>query len=186
MFFDSWTGMGRMAVAAALAYAGVIGLLRVSGKRTLAKLNAFDLVVTIALGSLLATVVVSRSVPLAEGLAAIGLLVGLHLLAARAALLFRPLRRVLKSTPAALIERGQLLPERLAVERVGIEELAEAVRKEGFGSFEQVDSVVLETDGTFSVISDAGDASALRDVRGTAGSDVGRTTSPHGDGATRR
>ena len=51
-------------------------LLRVSGKRTLAKLNAFDLVVTVALGSTLATVLLSQSVALADGLLGFALLVG--------------------------------------------------------------------------------------------------------------
>jgi uncharacterized membrane protein YcaP (DUF421 family) len=41
--------------------------LRVSGKRTLAKMNAFDLVVTVALGSTLATILLSADVSLAEG-----------------------------------------------------------------------------------------------------------------------
>ncbi|HUH13323.1 MAG TPA: hypothetical protein VMK65_09445, partial [Longimicrobiales bacterium] len=55
MFFDSWTGLGRVLLVGALAYAALILILRISGKRTLTKLNAFDLVVTVALGSTLAT-----------------------------------------------------------------------------------------------------------------------------------
>ena len=66
MLFDSWVGLGRVIVAGILAYAGLILLLRISGKRTLSKMNAFDLVVTVALGSTLATVLLSRSVALAS------------------------------------------------------------------------------------------------------------------------
>jgi uncharacterized membrane protein YcaP (DUF421 family) len=55
-------------------------VLRVSGKRTLSKWNAFDFVVTIALGSILATVLLSKDVRLAEGLTACALLVGLQFL----------------------------------------------------------------------------------------------------------
>ncbi|HAD46718.1 MAG TPA: DUF421 domain-containing protein, partial [Alcanivorax sp.] len=51
---------------------------RVSGKRTLAKMNAFDLVVTVAIGSTLATIVLSKSVALAEGLLALALLIGMQ------------------------------------------------------------------------------------------------------------
>jgi uncharacterized membrane protein YcaP (DUF421 family) len=50
----------------------------VSGKRTLSKLDAFDLIVTVALGSTLATVLLSRDVALAEGIVAFALLVGLQ------------------------------------------------------------------------------------------------------------
>ena len=67
MFFDGWAGLLRVLVVGALAYAALVLLLRVSGKRTLSKMNAFDLVVTVALGSTLATVLPSRDVALAEG-----------------------------------------------------------------------------------------------------------------------
>ncbi len=66
-FFDSWSAMGRTVVVGVLAYLALVLLLRVSGKRTLSKMNAFDLVVTVALGSTLATVLLSTSVALARG-----------------------------------------------------------------------------------------------------------------------
>lgn len=67
MFFDSWDGLLWVVVVGVLAYAVLILLLRVSGKCTLSKMHAFDLVVTVALGSTLATVLLSESVALAEG-----------------------------------------------------------------------------------------------------------------------
>lgn len=78
MFSDSWFGLLRVAVVGTLAYAALVALLRVSGKRTLSKLNAFDLVVTVALGSTLATVLLSKDVALTEGLLAFALLAGLQ------------------------------------------------------------------------------------------------------------
>jgi uncharacterized membrane protein YcaP (DUF421 family) len=65
MFFDGWKGLGQTAVAGIVAYTSLILLLRISGKRTLAKMNAFDLIVTVALGSVLATVILSKDVALA-------------------------------------------------------------------------------------------------------------------------
>ena len=73
--FSDWGGMLRILVTATAAYAILVAVLRVSGKRTLSKLNAFDLIVTIALGSTLASVITSDSLPLAEGLLALVLLV---------------------------------------------------------------------------------------------------------------
>ena len=70
MIFDTWFGLLRVLVVGTAAYAALVLLLRASGKRTLAKLNAFDLVVTVALGSTLATVLLSKDVALAEGLLA--------------------------------------------------------------------------------------------------------------------
>jgi uncharacterized membrane protein YcaP (DUF421 family) len=75
MFFDSWMGLLRVVVVGTLAYVILVLLLRVTGKRTLSKMNAFDLVVTVALGSTLATVLLSKDVALAEGVVAFALLV---------------------------------------------------------------------------------------------------------------
>jgi len=61
-----------------LAYVALVVFLRVSGKRTLSKMNAFDLVVTVALGSTLATVLLSKDVALAEGVLAFALLISLQ------------------------------------------------------------------------------------------------------------
>ena len=67
MFFDGWSGPLRVLAVGTCAYAALVLLLRCSGKRTLSKMNAFDLVVTVALGSTLATVLLSKGVALAEG-----------------------------------------------------------------------------------------------------------------------
>lgn len=76
MWFDGWYGIARVLVIGSAAYVALIALLRISGKRTLSKLNAFDLVVTVALGSTLATILLSKDVALAEGIAAFVVLVG--------------------------------------------------------------------------------------------------------------
>jgi uncharacterized membrane protein YcaP (DUF421 family) len=62
LFYDDWTGLVRVVVVGTAAYLALIVLLRISGKRTLAKLNAFDFVVTVALGSTLARVLLSSTV----------------------------------------------------------------------------------------------------------------------------
>jgi uncharacterized membrane protein YcaP (DUF421 family) len=161
VFFDSWDRIGTLVVAALAAYVALIVVLRTSGKRTLSKLNAFDFVVTIALGSVLATVVLSRSVPLVEGLLAFALLAGLQFVVASVSLRSGLLRGLVKSSPAAVLVDGEPRHDALRAERVTLDELAQAVRKQGAGSFSEIDLVVLETDGTLSVIRDAKDGSAL-------------------------
>lgn len=79
MLFDTWQGPVRVLVVGTLAYVALVFFLRVSGKRTLTKMNAFGLVVTVALGSTLATITLSRSVALVEGVLAFALLLGLQL-----------------------------------------------------------------------------------------------------------
>ena len=81
-FFDSWQSLVHTLMSGVLAYALVVVLLRTSGKRTLSKLNAFDLVVTVALGSTLASVMTSDQLPLVNGLLALTLLIALQFIVA--------------------------------------------------------------------------------------------------------
>lgn len=67
MWLDSWSDLGRILAVGASAYVSLVLVLRFSGKRTLAELNAFDLVVTVALGSTLATILLSSDVSWSEG-----------------------------------------------------------------------------------------------------------------------
>lgn len=77
--FKGWQSIGRIIVVGILAYVGLLLILNISGKRTLSKMNAFDLVVTVALGSTLSTIIVSRQTGVADGLTALVLLVSLQL-----------------------------------------------------------------------------------------------------------
>ncbi|MFC8586714.1 hypothetical protein ACFUGD_19535 [Streptomyces sp. NPDC057217] len=67
-------------------------MVRLSGKRTLTKMNAFDLVVTVALGSTLSTVLLDRGVSLTEGVLALALPAFLQFVNAKAAVHFRVFR----------------------------------------------------------------------------------------------
>jgi uncharacterized membrane protein YcaP (DUF421 family) len=166
MFFNTWAGLGRVAVIGALAYCAVILLLRVSGKRTLSKMNAFDLVVTVALGSTLASITLSKNVALAEGVAALAVLIGGQFVITWLSVRFPWFNALVKSEPTLLLYRGRFLPEGMRRARVVEEEVLAAVRTQGILSLDQVEAVVLETDGSFTAIrrSDAVDRSALENV----------------------
>ncbi len=151
-FFDSWTALVRIVVVGALAYIGLVLFLRISGKRTLSKMNAFDFVVTVALGSTLATILLSKDVALAEGLLAFALLIALQFAITWMSVRSETVRKVVKSEPALLLFDGQLLRGQMRRGRVTEEEMLAAVREQGVLSLQDVQAVVLETDGTFSVM----------------------------------
>ncbi|WP_410535264.1 DUF421 domain-containing protein [Streptomyces sp. KL2] len=171
MFFDTGYDLLRVAVMAACSYAALIAAVRLSGKRTLAKMNAFDLVVTVALGSTLATILLNATVSLAEGALALALLVALQFVSAWTAVRSRRFRRLVKAEPTLLLRDGRMLDEAMARQRVTGSEVLQAIRSQGVGSVEEVAAVVLETDGKFSVItrSRAGSGSSLSDVGEAAG-----------------
>jgi len=155
VFFDSWEGLGRVLLLGILAYVALVLILRISGKRTLTKLNAFDLVVTVALGSTLATVLLSKNVALAEGVVALGLLVLLQYAITWGSVRLAWFRHLVKSEPTLLVHHGAFLGGALRNKKITHEEVLSVLRGEGITAVEDVAAVVLETDGSFSVISDA-------------------------------
>ncbi|MGX5654565.1 DUF421 domain-containing protein [Geodermatophilus nigrescens] len=168
MWFDSWSDLGRVAAVGAAAYVTVVVVLRFSGKRTLAKLNAFDLVVTVALGSTLATILLSSDVSWTEGALALVLLALLQWVVARVTTWRPGVRAVVTAEPTLLLRDGRVLGDALSRQRVTIDEVRQAVRATGQGDLSAVAAVVLETDGTLSVVpaAQAGDRSALEGVTG--------------------
>ncbi|CAN5815308.1 hypothetical protein BH23GEM7_BH23GEM7_39940 [soil metagenome] len=74
-FFGGWEPMLRIVVVGTLGYIALLLLLRLAGKRTLAQMNAFDFVVTVAIGASFGRILTARSVALAEAVAAFTLLV---------------------------------------------------------------------------------------------------------------
>ena len=152
-FFQGWGGILRVLVVGTLAYAGLVLVLRVTGKRTLSKMNAFDLVVTVALGSALASTMLSKSTPLAEGLAGLTLLVLLQYAVTWLSVRSERFQGLLKAQPAILVHRGRWHEAALRRERVTKEEVLAALRSEGARALDDTTTVVIETDGTLSVLS---------------------------------
>jgi uncharacterized membrane protein YcaP (DUF421 family) len=163
-----WRDLLRVLVVGVAAYAGLVAILRTSGKRTLSKMNAFDLIVTVALGSTLATALLSTSVALAQALLAFAVLAGLQFAVAWTSVRVPAVRQVVKSEPRLLFHRGRYLRDALRAERVTESEVRQAARAQGIGRLEDVSAVILETDGSFSVLTGFAPADPLlQGVRGT-------------------
>lgn len=158
LFFDNWSALFRTAVIGVLAYASVVVLLRVSGRRTLSKMNAFDLVVTVALGSILATILLNKDVTLAQGVLAFALLIGMQFVVTWSSVRVGWVRRVVTGEPALLLYRGAFLPAAMRSARVTEDEVRAAVRSAGLMSLGEVEAAVLETDGSLSVVRRGGGA----------------------------
>ncbi|WP_043526404.1 DUF421 domain-containing protein [Litchfieldella xinjiangensis] len=152
IIFDTWTALFRTLVLGVTGYVSLVFLLRISGRRTLSKMNAFDLVVTVALGSTLATVILSKDVTLAQGSLAFALLIGMQYLVTWLSVRHRWVRQVVTGEPALLFYRGEYLTSSLRHARVTEDEIRAAMRSEGKTDMTQVEAVVMETDGSFSVI----------------------------------
>lgn len=151
MFFQDWQGIVRTVIVGVLAYATLVLFLRVSGKRTLAKLNAFDLVVTVALGSTLSAIVLQESVALAEGAAALAVLILAQYAVTYTSVRAPGFAKLARSAPALLARHGRFCEDTMRRERVTEDEALSAVRADGGHGIEDVETLILESDGSLSV-----------------------------------
>lgn len=115
-------------------------------------MNAFDLVVTVAPGSTLASIVASDRLPLANGLLALALLIGLQFVVAWSNVRPTWFRRLVKSEPTLLLLHGVLMENAMRRSRIAGDEVLSAVRCAGARQLTDVAAVVLEPDGSLSVI----------------------------------
>lgn len=151
-FFDGWEPIVRTLVVGTLAYAALVVLLRASGKRTLAQMNSFDFVVTVAIGASFGRVLTARSVPLAEAVTAFALLVALQLVVTTAQLRSPWFARVVTADPTLLLHDGEVQRAALRRSRLTEDQLRAAARQHGAASLDDVSVIVLEPDGRLSVI----------------------------------
>lgn len=168
IFFDNWSKLGRSMILAVCAYLALILILRISGKRTLTKLNVFDFVFVVALGSVLASTILSSDTTLADGILAFVVLVGIQIALSWLCVTSHTMDSWINGQPTLLLHRGKFLQHAMKRERVTKEEVLSALRCSHIRKFDEIDAVVLETDGTFSVVwrYDDGEKSSLMDVEG--------------------
>lgn len=130
----------------------LIIFLRLSGKRTLSKMNAFDFIVTVALGSCLATVSLSKDVALSEGVLVILLLIFLQYLITTLSTKFEIVKYIVTNKPILLVYNVEILSDVMKKERITKDELFAAARSSGVTQLEDLAVVVLETTGDITVI----------------------------------
>ncbi|HEX6221249.1 MAG TPA: DUF421 domain-containing protein [Acidimicrobiia bacterium] len=131
IFFDGWGPILRILVIGPLAYISLVLLLRASGKRTLSQMNVFDFVVTIAIGSLFATVIINENVALATGVTAFGVLVAAQFVVTWFSVRWDGFERFIKAEPTLLFFDGQMSRHALRKVRVTEREIEAMARRAG-------------------------------------------------------
>ena len=152
LFFDGWAPLARILVVGVSMYVALVLFLRLSGSRTLSTMNAFDFIVTVAIGSVFGRALTAKSVSLAEAVAAFALLVSLQYVVTRLQVKWPVVGRIVTNPPRLLYFRGEFLDEAMRDERVTEGEIRTAARKNDHGSLSAVEAVVLESSGEFSVL----------------------------------
>jgi uncharacterized membrane protein YcaP (DUF421 family) len=171
ILFQGWTPLLRTAIGTTVTYVALVVLLRIAGPRTLAKWYAFDLIVTVALGSTFANSVLSGNISVAQSPVGFVILIGLQFTIAFAVAHWSQLRVVVNPQPTLLLHQGRFIHDAMRSQRVAEADVRAAVRQHGIDRVEDVGAVVLEADGTFSVIRQVRSyATALADIPELGGS----------------
>ncbi len=134
---------------ALVVYLFLVAALRVFGKRELAQLNPFDLVVLLTLSNTVQNAIIGDDNSVTGGLiGAFGLMAANYLLV-RFVFKHRRLDQLFEGHPTTLIERGRIRQEALAKELLTESELLMVAHRQGFSSLEEIDLCVLEPGGGF-------------------------------------
>ena len=168
MFFNDWNTLGETVILATLAYIGIVLFLRISGKRTLSQMDAFDLVVTVAVGSILATVILDEKVVLLQGMTAILVLIIMQVIASWLSIKSDPMQKIIKADPTLLYYKGTYCEETLKKNRILKEDILHASRSSNISTLDEVDVAILEPDGSISIVkkADKSRQSTLSGVKG--------------------
>jgi len=155
--FDGLRPLVRIVVVVVSMYIALVAFLRVSGSRTLSTMSAFDFIITVAIGSVFGRALTARRVTLVEAVAAFALLISLQYVVTRLKVRWPSLGRVVTNPPVLLYFRGEFLRDAMRRERVTRSELETAARKNDFSTLAEVEAIVIESSGEFSVIESVGD-----------------------------
>lgn len=142
----------KVVISVIVIFSIIILITRISGLRTFAKMSSFDFASTIAIGSVLASVIMSTDNSLLKGGLALAGIVTFQSLFSYVVRRFKPIRNLLTNDPMLLMYKGEILEENLKKTNVGEDNLIAKLREANVIHFGQVLAVVLESTGDMSVL----------------------------------
>jgi uncharacterized membrane protein YcaP (DUF421 family) len=135
-----------------IVYTFLIVGLRLAGKRELAQLNPFDLVVLLTLSNTVQNAIIGADDSVTGGILGAATLLFVNYVVVGYLYRHEKLERLVEGQPTLLIENGRLRKDRLGKELITMEELVAAAHKQGFESLEEIEGASLEPSGTISFI----------------------------------
>src|SRR5712671_3417281 len=133
-----------------LVYIFLIFGLRLAGKREMAQLNPFDLVVLLTLSNTVQNAIIGDDNTVTGGVLGATTLLAVNYLVVRFLYNHEKVERLIEGEPDVLIEGGKIRLDRLKKELITRSELEAAAHKQGFSSLEEIDRAILDPGGTIS------------------------------------
>ncbi len=152
LFFNGWQPLVHIAIVGLIGYAALILFLRLSGKRTLSRMNAYDMVMTMALGSVLTKAMLTQEQSVSETVFAIALLISFQFIVSFASFRWHWAAVLAAPKPTVLYHQGRYFQEALKKERVRQSEIEDTVKEKGLCDMGMVDTVILAGNGELSVL----------------------------------
>jgi uncharacterized membrane protein YcaP (DUF421 family) len=137
---------------ATFAFAFVLLVTRIVGRRELSSLQPFDLILLVMIGDLAQQGVTQNDFSVTGIVLAVGTIAVLTVVVSYSSFRFPRLRPAFEGEPVIVLEKGEPIERNLARNRVTVDELRAAARLEGYGSLDQVEWAVLETGGQISFV----------------------------------
>nr|WP_317200824.1 YetF domain-containing protein [uncultured Psychrobacter sp.] len=153
LMFDDLEKLGRILLTTVMVYVLIVTTTKVSGKRSISQLNNFDWIMTVMIGSLGASTILLKEIPLIEGFVSILTLYILQYVVTKYASISPHFARLILSEPRIVFYQGQFLPEAMREERLTRQELENAMRAEGIHNLDDVEAIVFESNAELTVIS---------------------------------
>jgi uncharacterized membrane protein YcaP (DUF421 family) len=148
MFYLS-TSLAEKMLRPVIVYIFLVIILRIFGKRELAQLNPFDLVVLLSLSNTAQNAIIGNDNTVTGGLIGACALLLINYFVVRFVFKHRRLDQLIEGSPTVLIENGRLLKDNLAKELLSESELQTVAHRQGFARLDEIESCVLEPGGTF-------------------------------------
>ena len=145
-----------LATAAGIMFA-VWGVARVAGLRTFAKMSAFDFASTVAVGSIMASTIMSNDAPLLRAAISIAAVVAVQTIVGKLKFQSDTLEAIMENDPLLLMEDGRILDDNLAAAGVTRGDLISKLREANVIQLSEVKAVVFETTGDVSVLHGSAD-----------------------------
>ncbi|WP_395092517.1 DUF421 domain-containing protein [Vaginella massiliensis] len=151
LFYNNLESLLHVFICAIVSYFTLFIFIRISGNRTLAKLNAFDTVVAVTLGSTLSSMILKKN-NIVDGTVALSTIILLQFVLASLARKSKKIEKIINSEPTLLFYNGVFLQDAMRKEYITEKEIYAVIRKYRLEDLAHVKAVIMELNGTLTVV----------------------------------
>ena len=179
-WFESWDSLYKILISTLVGYALLILFVRIFGKRSTSKMNNFDWIVTVSIGSIMASGTLLNSVTIAQSATAIFVLLSLQWIVTKLSVVWRGFSDFIRAEPTILVENGEYCRAAMRKQRVSEAEIQAAIRQQGVPDLSDIRWVILESNAGITVLGREETKSLQQNILGPS---LGRDDEIRGRGA---